>query len=97
MSMNARFDLERARINAGYSIRGLARELKTHEATIRRLEQGLPVRPRSAKPVADFFEVQVTDLMPLKRGPRAAHDACDGPSSRGASRPRRPGNGYCGG
>jgi ribosome-binding protein aMBF1 (putative translation factor) len=61
------FDLERARVNAGYSIRGLARKLKIHEATIRRLEDRLPVRPESAKPVADFFGVQVTDLMPLDR------------------------------
>jgi hypothetical protein len=61
------FDLTRARINKGHSIRGLARELDTHEQTIRRLEQGLPVRPESAKPVADYFEVQVTDLMPVER------------------------------
>jgi helix-turn-helix protein len=93
--MTGRFDLERARVNAGYSIRGLAREVKTHEATIRRLERGLPVRPRSAKPVADFFEVQVTDLMPLKR--RAGDGACEGPSSWGSTRCRRPGDGYCGG
>lgn len=65
--MTEPFDLERARVNAGYSIRGLARHLKIHEATLRRLEDRLPVRPESAKPVADFFEVQVTDLMPLDR------------------------------
>jgi ribosome-binding protein aMBF1 (putative translation factor) len=58
------FDLERARVNAGYSIRGLARHLEIHEATLRRLERGLPVRPGSAKPIADYFNVQVTDLMP---------------------------------
>lgn len=63
------FDLTRARINAGHSIRGLARELHTHEQTIRRLEQGLPVRPESAKPVADYFGVRVTDLMPLEGEP----------------------------
>ena len=62
--MTERFDLTRARVNKGHSIRGLARELKTHEATIRRLEQGLPVRPESAKPIADYFGVQVTDLLP---------------------------------
>lgn len=59
------FDLTTARINKGHSIRGLARALDTHEQTIRRLEQGLPVRPESAKPVADYFGVKVTDLMPL--------------------------------
>jgi ribosome-binding protein aMBF1 (putative translation factor) len=67
-----RFDLTRARINKGHSIRGLARELHTHEQTIRRLEEGLPVRPESAKPVADYFEVQVTDLMPLDSDAKAA-------------------------
>lgn len=72
--MTDRFDLVTARVNAGLSIRGLARKLNTHEQTIRRLEQGLPVRPESAKPVADFFDVLVTDLMPLDRvgHPRAA-------------------------
>ena len=61
--MSKRFDLTRARVNKGHSIRGLARELEVHEATIRRLEQGLPVRPESAKPIADYFGVQVTDLL----------------------------------
>lgn len=60
------FDLARERVNKGHSVRGLARKLKTHEQTIRRLEQGLPVRPESAKPVADYFGVQVTDLMPVE-------------------------------
>ena len=59
------FDLRVARINKGHSVRGLARESGTRENTIRRLERGLSVRPESAKPLADFFEVQVTDLMPL--------------------------------
>jgi transcriptional regulator with XRE-family HTH domain len=61
----ASFDLARARINKGHSIRGLARELGVSEPTIRRLEKGEPVRPESAKPVADYFEIQVTDLMPI--------------------------------
>jgi ribosome-binding protein aMBF1 (putative translation factor) len=65
--MSEPFDLERARVNAGYSIRGLARHLEIHEATVRRLEDRLPVRPESAKPVADFFDVKVTDLVPLDR------------------------------
>lgn len=60
------FDLETARINKGHSIRGLARELNISEPTIRRLEKGEPVRPESAKPVADYFDVQVTDLMPIE-------------------------------
>ncbi len=63
--MTDRFDLRRARINAGYSLRGLARKLGIHDATLRRLEAGEVVRPESAKPVADFFDVQVTDLLPV--------------------------------
>lgn len=60
------FDLERARINKGHSIKGLARQVQVHEQTIRRIENGLPVRPESAKPVADYFGVKVTDLIPIE-------------------------------
>lgn len=59
-----KFDLTHARINAGFSIRGFARQVGINEATLRRLEGGLAVRPESAKPVADYFGVKVTDLMP---------------------------------
>lgn len=62
------FDLTSARINAGYSIRGFARHLKVTEQTIRRLEHGLDVRPENAKPIADFFDVKVTDLMKIGPG-----------------------------
>lgn len=69
MSKPAKFDLTTARINAGHSIRGLARTIGVAEPTLRRLEAGLPVRPESAKPVADYFEIQVTDLIPVERQP----------------------------
>lgn len=59
-----RFDLETERLNRGYSIRGLARHLGIHDNAIRRLERGDVVHPATAKKIADFFEVQVTDLMP---------------------------------
>lgn len=59
------FDLHVARINAGYSIKGLARELGIHEHAIRQLERGGRVRPATAKVVADRFGVLVTDLMPI--------------------------------
>lgn len=62
------FDLAAARINAGYSIKSLARELEVHEHAIRRLERGEGgVHPANAKKVADKFGVQVTDLMPVDR------------------------------
>ncbi len=58
------FDLRRARLNAGLSIRGLAREAGVHEQIIRRLEAGEGARPQSVKPVADFFGVKVLDIAP---------------------------------
>jgi ribosome-binding protein aMBF1 (putative translation factor) len=56
------FNLTTARLNAGYSIRGLARELKVPEASIRRLESGEGVAPSTAKKIADYFGVKVMDL-----------------------------------
>lgn len=53
-----------ARINQGYSIRGLAKHLGIHEQTVRRLERGEAVHVANAKVVADFYDVKVTDLMP---------------------------------
>ena len=61
------FDLTAARVNAGFSIRGLADKLDIGEQSIRRLENGEQVHPATAKKVADFFEVRVTDLMPLEK------------------------------
>lgn len=58
------FDLRRERINAGLSLKGFARRLQVPEGTLRRLEAGLPVRPESVKPVADFFDVDVLDVAP---------------------------------
>lgn len=61
-------DLKRARVNAGFTQRGLAKHLDIDRDAIRRLESGLRVNPASAKRVADFFGVQVTDLMPIDNG-----------------------------
>lgn len=55
------------RLNSGHTIRSLARELDVSEQSIRRLEAGEGVRPAIAKKVADYFGVQVTDLMPVDR------------------------------
>lgn len=62
------FDLTTVRLNAGYSIKSLARELDIHEHAIRRLEAGEGVHPATAKKIADRFGVQVTDLMPVDDG-----------------------------
>ncbi len=63
--MSERFDFDRARVNAGYSIRGLARAAGVAQGTVQRLAAGRPVRPEQAKKVADVLGVQVIDLIPL--------------------------------
>lgn len=55
--------LRRERLNRGYSRRALARKIDVPEQTLRRLEAGLGISPSYAKRVADFFDVQVTDLL----------------------------------
>jgi transcriptional regulator with XRE-family HTH domain len=59
------FDLRAARLNRGLSARQAALEIGVTQQALRRLEGGTSVHPASAKKVADFFGVQVTDLMPL--------------------------------
>lgn len=66
MSDATAFDLTAARINAGLSQRSLAEAVGVGLETVRRLERGDGAHPANAKRVADYFEVQVTDLMPLK-------------------------------
>ena len=61
------FDLTTARVNAGLSQRELATKAGVSRDTIQRLEAGLGAHPRNAKRVADYFEVQVTDLMAIER------------------------------
>jgi transcriptional regulator with XRE-family HTH domain len=58
-------NLAEQRLNAGYSIKALARELGVHEHAIRKLEAGGTIHPANAKKIADKFGVKVTDLMPL--------------------------------
>lgn len=62
--MSDPFDLRTARLNAGYSIRGMARELDVPEGSIRRLERGGGMTPENAKKIADLLGVKVTDLLP---------------------------------
>lgn len=63
--MTERFDLAAARLNKGLSQRALADECNVGVETIRRLELGHGAFPANAKKVADYFDVQVTDLMPV--------------------------------
>lgn len=61
------FDLRKERLNRGLTQRALALETGVPYTTIQRLEANLGVRPANAKRIADYFKVQVTDLMPVER------------------------------
>jgi len=61
------FSLSSARVNRGHTIRSLAAELEIDWRTLARLEEGQPIHPAKALKVADYFGVQVTDLMPMDR------------------------------
>lgn len=66
-------ELKTARLNAGFSIKSLARELEIHEHAIRKLEDERGgVHPSTAKKIADFFGVKVTDLPGMGVGEIAA-------------------------
>lgn len=59
------FNLRRARLAKGFSLRGLAGEIGVTAQTIARIEAGNDVpRPATAKAIADFFEVEVIDVAP---------------------------------
>jgi len=61
--ISQKFSLRDARVNCGHSKRSLATEVGIAYGTLIRLERGEAVHPANAKKVADFFKVQVTDLM----------------------------------
>ena len=56
-----RFDLRTARLNEGLTTKGLAVLLGLHHDTVRKLEDGEPVHPSSAKTVADHYGITVVD------------------------------------
>lgn len=65
--MSEVFDLRSARLNRGLSVKVAAAEIGVHAATLRRLEDGVGIpHPANAKKIADFFGIQVTDLIPLE-------------------------------
>lgn len=61
-----RFNLQKARINRGHTVRSLAVEVEIDARTLTRLEEGKPVHPAKALKVAKYFKVQVTDLMDVE-------------------------------
>jgi transcriptional regulator with XRE-family HTH domain len=58
------FSLRDARLNSGLTQRALARRAGVTLSTVQRLEARQGARPANAKKVADYFGVQVTDLLP---------------------------------
>lgn len=49
-------------VNEGMSRRKVADHLGLSEVVVRRFEDGGGIRPESAKPIADYLGVEVTDL-----------------------------------
>lgn len=62
--VDVEFSLSSARVNRGHTIRSLAAEVGIDYRTLVRLEDGEAIHPAKALKVADYFGVQVTDLMP---------------------------------
>jgi len=67
--MTEAFNLFEARLNKGLSQRELAVACKVSLTVIQRLEAGGNASPRTAKRVADFFEIKVSGLMNTERTP----------------------------
>lgn len=55
-----------ARLNMGHSIRSAAKEIGISRDTLAKAERGEDVHPATAKLIADFHEVKVTDIWPVK-------------------------------
>ncbi len=53
------------RADAGYSVRGAAREMGLARGTLERAERGESIHPATAKLIADFYGVKVTDIWPV--------------------------------
>lgn len=61
----SQIDLRSERLNRGFGIRALSREIDVPEQTIRRAEEGLGISPANAFKIARFFGRQVTEIWPL--------------------------------
>lgn len=60
------------RLNRGMSPTEAAAEIGVSRGTLARAESGLQVQPSKAKLIADFYEVQVTDIWPVPEPERSA-------------------------
>jgi transcriptional regulator with XRE-family HTH domain len=61
------FSLSKGRLNRGHTVCSLAALVGIDRRTLLRLERGEAVHPAKAKKVADYFGVQVTDLLPAEQ------------------------------
>lgn len=59
-------DLRSERLNRGFSIRGLSKEIGVPEQSIRRAESGLSLSPSNAFKLASFYGYRVTDIWPVE-------------------------------
>lgn len=55
------------RVNRGLSREVAAKRIGISRETLRLIEQGSVPRPLTAKRIADFYGVQVTDIWPVKQ------------------------------
>lgn len=60
------FDLKAARLNKGLSLRAAAIRVGVDMHALWRAERGGSPSPATAKVIADFYGVQVTDIWPLE-------------------------------
>jgi transcriptional regulator with XRE-family HTH domain len=63
-------NLEAARLNRGLTVKEASERMGVARETLVKAERGIRPRADSAKRIADFYEVLVTDLWPVE--PKAA-------------------------
>lgn len=61
--------LEALRLDRGLSIRSAAKKIGIGPDVLNRAERGNMPRPDSAKKIADFYGLRVTDIWPIKDDP----------------------------
>ena len=66
------FDLRSARLNRGLTLRAAAAAADVDMHALWRAEKGGTPNPATAKLIADFYDVTVTDLWPVAETERVA-------------------------
>ena len=65
-------NLKAERLNRGLRVNEAAAAMGVPSYVLRSAEAGTQPRPESAKRIADFFDVKVTDIWPVEKGSEAA-------------------------